>query len=629
MQGISPLPVPSGRHLTRKFAYFLSIPVSVAILTILFLVLTVTTYQARHRDQIFTGVSVGQTDLSGMSMEEAETAVTRTFPYPNETAITFVDVQTGQQWAMTPADLGLTLDAAASVKAAFQTGRDGSLPNRLQAMFESWYYGRNLSPILTLDETLFNAALAQLAAEVEQPPTNAKLDTSGRTITYRAGQPGRLLDIATLRSSLLSPLTDLRQAQIELPILAVAPPIADDAESARRIQQTVSGGAMTFYLQEPLANTDLEPITLSAEEIQRFVRAEVVEQADGSLSYNVFLDETAVRQWLERYAVQLYREPVSARYYFDDNTRELVLIAPHANGRELDIGATLAQLKAQVGTLNRSIPFIMKEIVPTASSGATAEELGITELISERTTWFYGSSDARKRNIARSAANFYGIVIAPGEEFSFNKYLGTISEDDGYEEGLIIFGGQTIKGIGGGVCQVSTTVFQTVFYAGFPVTERWQHGYMLGYYNDGEGPGMDATVYSPIVDFKFVNNTPYHLLIENYYNEVEESLTFKFYSTSMGRTVEKSGPVFENIIPAPPSEDDVWTFDPELESGTVNQIDWATEGAKVTVGRTVYNVNGDVIIQEDFVSNYIPWPNGYMYGPEVNAPDYSLVPRDY
>ncbi|MFZ1399557.1 MAG: VanW family protein, partial [Candidatus Promineifilaceae bacterium] len=356
--------------------------------------------------------------------------------------------------------------------------------------------------------------------------------------------------------------------------------------------------------------------------------AEVVEQADGSLSYNVFLDETAVRQWLERYAAQLYREPVNARYYFDDNTRELVLIAPHINGRELDIEATLVQLKAQVGTPNRSIPFIMKEIVPTASSSATAEELGITELISERTTWFYGSSDARKRNIARSAANFYGIVIAPGEEFSFNKYLGTISEDDGYEEGLIIFGGQTIKGIGGGVCQVSTTVFQTVFYAGFPVTERWQHGYMLGYYNDGEGPGMDATVYSPIVDFKFVNNTPYHLLIENYYNEVEESLTFKFYSTSMGRTVEKSGPVFENIVPAPSSAEDVWTYDPELEAGTVNQIDWATEGAKVTVGRTVYNANGEVIIQEDFVSNYIPWPNGYMYGPEVNAPDYSLVPRN-
>ncbi|HFQ94917.1 MAG TPA: hypothetical protein ENK32_12960, partial [Anaerolineae bacterium] len=144
----------------------------------------------------------------------------------------------------------------------------------------------------------------------------------------------------------------------------------------------------------------------------------------------------------------------------------------------------------------------------------------------------------------------------------------------------------------------------------------------------GEGPGMDATVYSPIVDFKFINNTPYHLLIENYYNEEEESLTFKFYSTSLGRTVEKEGPVFEDIVPAPGPEEDVWTLDEEMEPGTVRQIDWATEGARVTVGRTVYNADGEVILQEDFVSNYIPWPNGYMYGPGVDAPDYSIPLED-
>ena len=628
MQGISPLPVPSGASLTRKIAYFLAVPASVTIFLALLFVLIVSTYQARHRDQIYTGVSVGQVDLSRMSREEAETAVFLAYPYLKETNITFSDTRSGQQWDLTPAELGLTLDTAATVKAAFEVGRHGNWLGRLQATFASWYYGRSLNPIFILDEGALNVRLTQLAAEVEQPPANANLETINGSFAYTAGQMGQRLDIPALQSTLLSALTDSRPAHIELPLLNVAPPIADDPETAVRIQQTISGGSMTFYLQEPLADTDLKPVTLAAEEIQRWVRAEVREQADGTLSYNVFLDETAVRQWLTPIADQLYREPVNARYYFDDNTRELVLIAPHVNGRELDIEATIAQLKLQIGTPNRSIPFIMKEIVPTANSSATAEELSITELISERTTWFYGSSDARKRNISRSAANFYGIVIAPGEEFSFNKYLGTISEDDGYEEGLIIFGGQTIKGVGGGVCQVSTTVFQTVFYAGFPVTERWQHGYMLGYYNDGEGPGMDATVYSPIVDFKFVNNTPYHLLIENYYNEVEESLTFKFYSTSMGRTVEKSGPVFENIVPAPSSADDVWTFDPELEPGTVNQIDWATEGAKVTVGRTVYNANGEVIIQEDFVSNYIPWPNGYMYGPGVNAPDYSLVPRD-
>jgi vancomycin resistance protein YoaR len=434
------------------------------------------------------------------------------------------------------------------------------------------------------------------------------------------------LDIAEVRNRLLAPLTSFRQAQIELLVNDTAPLIYEDAAAANQIQQLTSAAPMTFYLQEPLVDADLIPITLTPAELSSWLRVEVVEQADSSWQHQVFLDENAARQWLSQFADQIYREPVNARYYFDDATRELILVSPHINGRELDLDATLTRLLEQAGTPNRNIPFVLKKITPTVSSGATAEELGITELISERTTWFFGSSDERKRNISRAASNFYGIVIAPGEEFSFNKYLGTITEDDGYEEGLIIVGGQTIKGIGGGVCQVSTTVFQTVFFAGFPVTERWQHGYMLGYYNDGEGPGMDATVYSPIVDFKFVNNTPYHLLIENYYNETEESLTFKFYSTSMGRRVEKSGPVFENIVPAPLPEEDVWQFDEEMEPGTVRQIDWATEGARVTVGRTVFNADDEIILQEDFVSDYIPWPSGFMYGPGVDAPDYSLVP---
>ena len=157
-------------------------------------------------------------------------------------------------------------------------------------------------------------------------------------------------------------------------------------------------------------------------------------------------------------------------------------MAPHVNGRELDIDATIAQFKAQVNTPNRSIPFVVRDIVPLANSNATAAELGITELITETTTWFSGSSDARKHNIATAAANFYGIVVAPYEEFSFNEYLGSISEADGYTEGLIIVGGQTIAGVGGGVCQVSTTLYQTAFFCWLPhhrAAAAWLHARLL------------------------------------------------------------------------------------------------------------------------------------------------------
>jgi vancomycin resistance protein YoaR len=271
----------------------------------------------------------------------------------------------------------------------------------------------------------------------------------------------------------------------------------------------------------------------------------------------------------------------------------------------------------QVKSGDRAMPFAMREIVPFVNADATAQELGITELVSESTTWFFGSSDERKHNIARAASNFYGLVIAPGQEFSFNQYLGDVSAEDGYEQGLVIVGGRTIKGVGGGICQVSTTAFQAAFWAGFPITARLEHGYQVPYYNDGEGPGMDATVFSPVVDFKFINDTPYYLLVENYYSEANSSLTFKFYSTGLGRQIVKEGPFVENVRPPNP---DVWEENPELAAGEITQVDYAVEGSDVTVLRTVYNANGELLRQDTFVSHYIPWQNIYQYGPGTDLP---------
>lgn len=624
MQATTPSPKPAPFGLSgRNLSYFLAVPVVAFVVLSLAVALVVATYQSQHSGRIYTGVSVWNIDLGGKTRAEARTALAVALTYSQEEAISFVDPRTGQQWHKTPAELGMAIDVDRTVDEALAVGRSGSPPQRLRAMFQSWYYGRTLAPVLVFDEGRLNESLATVAAEINRPPVNAAFDYDGRIVDYVPGQFGRTLDVANTRQRLVEPITNFRPTEVELLIHETEPVIYDTAAEAARVEQILNN-PITFYLREPLDDIDLQEVVLPPEEMRRWLRVEVVEKADGQRQHEVFLDENAVRHWLSQYETLLYREPVNARFYFDDNTRELVLVAPHVNGRELDVDATVAELVAQVGSPNRSIPFIVKPIVPEVHSGATAVELGITELITQATTWFYGSSDARKHNIARSAANFFGIVVAPGEEFSFNKYLGSISEADGYEEGLIIVGGRTIKGIGGGVCQVSTTLYQTAFLGGFPIEERWEHGYMLGYYNDGQGPGMDATVFSPIVDFRFTNNTPHHLLIENYYNEEFESLTFKFYSTSLGRRVEKSEPVFANEVPAP--TEDEWVYDEDLPPGTVRQIDWATQGADVTVHRTVYNANGDILIDEDVSSHYIPYPNVFHYGPGVEPYDYSLVP---
>ncbi|UCC53550.1 MAG: VanW family protein [Anaerolineaceae bacterium] len=625
MQATVPQPSPGGPKLGRKLGYLMLPPLVILAVFTLILATVVGQYRGDHDGRIYTGVQIGDVDVGGKTAEEAQAVLAEEFPTLQQGGINFIDTASGRQWSRTHADLGMSFDEVRTVEAAMAVGRMGGPLNQVRDTFDSWYYGRSISPVIVFDEGQLDQAVVGLADEVNQPAIDAIIAYQDNAAEFQPGQPGRALDKGELRSRLLEPVSNFREAEVELLVHETYPTLYDDSEVALEVQRILDG-PVTFYLQEPLDNLDLEAVELPQELLASWLRVDVQENEDGTLQHSVLVDENAARHWLRQFSDEIYRDAVNARFYFDDDTRKLVLVAPHIDGRSLDLEATVAQFLDQVGSSNRSVPFVLQEIAPAVPSTATAAELGVTELITETTTWFYGSSDARKHNIARSAANFFGIVIAPGEEFSFNKYLGSVSEDDGYEEGFIIVGGRTINGIGGGVCQVSTTLYQSAFLAGFPITERWEHGYRLQYYDDGEGPGMDATVYSPIVDMKFINNTPHHLLIENYYNEEFEALTFKMYSTGMGREVVKTEPVFENVVPAP--EVDTWEYDPDLPPGTVEWIDSAVEGSDVTVNRTVYNADGEIILDESVKSHYIPYPNVFRYGPGVEPYDYSLVP-DY
>jgi vancomycin resistance protein YoaR len=627
MQATAPQRPSSNGRFQRNLSYLLVAPLTALVVFTLVLAVNVAAYQSQHNNRIYTGVSVMGVDLSGLTADEARAALAEAFAYSQDELVTFTDPTSQQSWTRSAADLGVAPDLTGMVAAAYDVGRAGGPFQQFGDMLRSWYYGYAIPATIVVDEGQMERALTDVAAAVARPAMDASFVYDGSNTTYQPSQIGRQLDTALVRTSLVEPLTAFRPVEVELPIVEIRPQVVDDAPTAVGIQQALYN-PITFYLPEPLIDLDLGAIQLTSDQLAQWVRVEMDVTASGTQQPRLIVDENAVRYWLSQYAGEIYRAPVNARFYFDDDTKELVLVAPHINGRELDLDATMAEFMARVNTANRSVPLVVKDIAPVVHSNATATELGITELISEKVTWFYGSSDERKHNIARAAANFYGIVIAPYEEFSFNKYLGSISEADGYSEGLIIVGGQTIKGIGGGICQVSTTIYQTAFWAGFPITSRLEHGYWLTYYNDGEGPGMDATIYSPIVDLKFINNTPYHLLLENYYSTENEALTFKFYSTSMGRTVEKIGPTFENVTEVPGTDQDRWEFDPDLPEGTAVQIDYATEGATVYVQRIVKNADGDVIEDRVFVSRYIPYPNTYHYGPGVEPFDYSVLPED-
>jgi vancomycin resistance protein YoaR len=215
------------------------------------------------------------------------------------------------------------------------------------------------------------------------------------------------------------------------------------------------------------------------------------------------------------------------------------------------------------------------------------------------------------------------VLVAPGEVFSMGSVLGDVSLDTGYAEALIIYGNRTIQGVGGGVCQVSTTLFRTVFFGGYPVVERYPHAYRVYYYeldragnDNADMAGLDATVFEPVVDFKFKNDTPYWLLMETYVDVKARSLTWEFYSTSDGRSVQWNTSGLQNVVEPP---DPLYQENPDLAQGQINQVDWAVEGADVSVDRTVTR-DGQVYFTDQYNTHYLPWRAVFDYGPGTKLP---------
>jgi vancomycin resistance protein YoaR len=336
----------------------------------------------------------------------------------------------------------------------------------------------------------------------------------------------------------------------------------------------------------------------------------------------VALTQTGLRDILVPVKNQVDRQPANAKFIFNDDTRQLDLMEDSKVGRTMDIEASINAINDAVSRGEHTASLVINEAQPQVAGTATGQDLGITQLIWEETSYFYGSSEERRQNIEAASSRFHGVLVAPGETFSMGETMGDVSLENGFAEALIIYGGRTIKGVGGGVCQVSTTLFRAAFNAGFPIVERYSHAYRVSYYEQMAGggvdprlAGLDATVYFPLVDLKFKNDSPYWILMETYMGS--NSLTWKFYSTSDGRTVtwDTTGPT--DVVPAPPPS---FEENPELGKNQMKQVDWAANGADITVTRTVMR-DGGVLFQDQITTHYEPWQAICEYGPDSKKPE--------
>lgn len=548
---------------------------------------------------VLPNVSVWSVDLSGLSRDEAAAVLdSRLATKFNGTTIEITDG--AKTWYATPVDLGLRLDARATAQAALDVAR-GDVNQQLAVAFN----GMNLPPSISFDPSTARGFLTQLAKQINREPIDAGLQLNGTTVITTPAQIGRVLNVDGAMALLSNLARTLDQPRLTLPIETRTPRIIDTSAVAARLQKILNAN-FTLDLQNPApgepASWDLTP-----QQLLGLITTQVA--ADGSRIEIKFNDDL-LRAGLADLAAQIDRAPENALFVFNDDTKQLEAIKPSKVGRTLNITGILARMSDALARGDNRATLDVAIAQPDFPDTAKAADLGITQLIATGQTYYLGSSTERMTNIKASAAQFHGIIIKPGETFSFDKYLGDVSLDKGYAEALIIYNGQTIKGVGGGVCQVSTTAFRAAFAAGFPIIERWPHAYRVSWYEKGFGPGLDATVFSPYVDFKFTNDTPYHLLIETYANDQAGRLTFKFYSTSDGRQVAISQPSIENVVPHPP---DKYEDDPTLPAGETKQVDYAVDGADVTVTRTVTR-DGQVLSNDRVFTRYQPWQAIFKVG---------------
>jgi len=289
-------------------------------------------------------------------------------------------------------------------------------------------------------------------------------------------------------------------------------------------------------------------------------------------NWQLSVDENPIKIFLEDLGREHNKDPVDAKLQMEDG--KVTVFAVSENGLKLDQEKSLAKIKENLTSDNLSLEIELpyQETKPEISL-ESLNNMGITDLIGEGRSNFRGSPKNRIFNIKVATSRFNGILIKPGEEFSFTKILGEVDGEHGYLPELVIKKDKTEPEFGGGICQVSTTTFRAAIYSGLKITARRNHAYPVQYYNP---QGLDATVYVPRPDLRFINNTPAYILIQTEISGTE--LIFRFFGTSDGRRIEVIGPKI---------------------------IQRNSDGSmKATFTQNVYDQSGNLTISDVFNSNY-------------------------
>ena len=542
---------------------------------------------------IHPGVTIEGTDVSGLTPEEAQQKIKLRLERALLEGVTLAFDELRIQ--LDPRVLEPQVDVEGAVAQAFTLDKRRNIVDTALKRLGLWFTTVDIKLTVRLNAQATSTLLEDICSRVTRPAQDAWISFRDGQIVRIKSQQGIVVDKDELLTHLkrLVISTDTRTGPI--PVKYVSPDLSDDllAPAEKEIEAILSSP-----LKITAGNRNL---TLSRSQLLRFIKLEklALYTQDGRTIYylDVDLSTEEVMRFLSSYdsyfVPSSLQQPRDAEFVVDGQN---VTIKPSRDGLDLN--------KSQFPGLIRKISHwkgkqrkLQMPIAVVSASFSTekAKSMGVSTLVATHTEEFDPSRTNRVHNIRLLTRMLDGILIAPGQVFSFNETTGPRTKEKGFQIAGVIIGGRLREGYGGGVCNVSTTIFNTAFLGGYSIAERSPHSFYISHYR----PGRDATVSYGTQDFKFVNDTEAWILVKA--ESTPSSVAVSFYSTDFGREVEFYDSGFSNFRPFRT----IYEPDPRVPPGSERQLEAGVTGRDITVTRLVKQ-NEEVIRKDRFFSRYYP-----------------------
>jgi vancomycin resistance protein YoaR len=546
------------------------------------------------------GATIAGIDVGGLSTRQAVTKLERRYEALKTTPAVFTAGP--RKWRIRPNEMILEVDWAAAVESARRQG-DGFAPVRGLRRLGARFFGADVTPRARVSTAVLAHELGVLGRRIDRKQRDASIRLRGLQPEIVRGATGRRLDREAAARLIVGSLVSLERTPGTLPVRISQPEVtaADLTPALEEVRTAVSG-----------------PVRLALGPTRwRLPRWRIAKMlvlpAGGQTSLAV--GGPGANEFFRRFRTSVDQKPADAGFVVMPSDR--VVVRPARTGRQLDVDAARrAILAAALSPTDRVARLAVERAVPERTT-RVARAMGITGRVAGYTT-YYGGEPNRIHNVQLVARLIDGALIAPGATFSFNGTTGERSADKGFLEAPVIINGELQTGLGGGVCQVSTTVFNAAFEAGVPIESRTNHALYISHYPQGR----DATVNYPDTDLKFRNDTGRWLLLRAFVGS--SALTVKLYGTPQDRRVESETAPLE--VTGPPNSKRI--PDPKIWTG-VQIVEKSGEPSRRTsVTRRVYSRNGKLTAEDTWTSWYRAEPKIVRYGTKERPKAPTPPPKD-